>query len=94
MATNWPSPNIRPHALKGLTCAPDGCTVDEGHVFVMGDNRDSSNDGRVWGAVPIDYIKGRALFIWMSVDGSERSVELGRFTLPRSRWDRLFTVIQ
>ncbi len=40
--------------------------VPEKQYFVMGDNRDNSSDGRVFGFVPRDLIKGRVLFIWFS----------------------------
>jgi signal peptidase I len=56
-------------------------TVPVGQYFMMGDNRDNSEDSRYWGFMPMDYVKGKALFIYFSFD---RGV----------RWERLLNFVR
>ena len=46
-------------------------TVPAEHYFMMGDNRDDSQDSRYWGFMPQSYVKGRALFIYWSFETPE-----------------------
>lgn len=55
--------------------------VPRGHVFTMGDNRIDSHDSRFWGPVPLDHVKGTAMFVWLSLG-------------PRTRWDRVGHTIE
>ena len=64
-------------------------TVAPGELFMMGDNRDNSNDSRFWGTVPIDLVKGRALFIYFSTGGTRWWD--GLFHI---RFERIFKVIR
>ncbi len=53
--------------------------VPDNSFFVMGDNRDNSQDSREWGAVPRDSLKGQAMFVWLSRDYDEGGVRWKRF---------------
>jgi signal peptidase I len=56
--------------------------------FMMGDNRDSSYDGRYWGFLPRQNVRGRPLVVYFSYDPSSwRAVPF----LTAVRWTRLFT---
>ena len=89
-----PSGRARDH-LEPLALASD-------QYFCLGDNRDESQDSRVFGPVPRSTIRGRALVIYWSFDSEEREAARGfgrLFYTPlnffgETRWDRQFQVVR
>lgn len=53
--------------------------VPVGSVFLIGDNRDNSEDSRRWGSLPIDQVLGKVTNVWLSIDDCTGSVRTERF---------------
>jgi signal peptidase I len=65
-------------------------SVPAGQYFMMGDNRDNSEDSRYWGFMPVSYVKGEALFIYFSLqDGASLANVFGGV-----RWGRLLSPVR
>ena len=78
-------------------------TVPPDQYFVMGDNRDNSQDSRYWGFLPRDNVKGKALLIYWSYQAEREDYQEGggigatikglvsvfAHFFTRTRWDRM-----
>ena len=62
-------------------------TVPSDQYFMMGDNRDNSEDSRYWGFLPQSYVKGKAEFMYFSL-GDDASM------LSGIRWERIGTIVR
>ena len=57
------------------------------YYWMMGDNRNNSQDARMWGYVPFNHVVGKPVFVWFSWNS------FGQGFSNKIRWDRLFTTV-
>ena len=62
-------------------------TFLQDYYWMMGDNRDNSQDARMWGFVPFNHVVGKPVFVWMSWDSNAKGI------MNKIRWERLFTTV-
>ncbi len=83
------------HVLHGEVIVPPGA------LFVMGDNRENSEDSRYWGFVPREYVVGKPLVVYWSYDAPTEDLEswslshvidVGLHFFSKTRWDRMLLV--
>ncbi|WP_373059127.1 signal peptidase I [Zunongwangia sp. H14] len=72
--------------LNGKTI--DSYTFKQNYYWMMGDNRNNSEDSRFWGFVPENHVVGKPVFIWFSWDSNAQGI------MNKIRWERVFTTVR
>lgn len=76
-------------SLNGTQVLLNGAPLTEytfkmDYYWMMGDNRNNSQDARMWGFVPFNHVVGKPVMVWLSYDSK----------LSKFRWDRMFTTVK
>ena len=77
---------IRDNVIYINNVPSESYTFSMDYYFMVGDNRHNSADSRIWGMVPDDHIVGKAIFVWLSIDKTQKSFK-------KFRWKRMFKKI-
>ncbi len=101
-----PPPDLRPRAQEMLRehVVEGELVVPQGFVLALGDNRDNSDDSRLWGLVPRDYIQGTPLVIYWSFDApgealsnpnisADHVADMVLHFFSKTRWGRTMKLI-
>jgi len=65
----------------------DSYTFKQDYYWLMGDNRNNSEDSRTWGYVPANHVVGKPVFVWLSWDSNASGFD-------KIRWERVFTTVK
>ncbi len=103
---SYPPPDLRPRARQMLDdhVVNGELVVPEGFILALGDNRDNSDDSRLWGLVARDSIEGTPLVIYWSFDAPEEDLVNPNITVDhvadvvlhffsKTRWKRTMTLL-